>query len=206
MVGILIYQLDYVQPMKQFSIVKIATIISFIIASAGICTGSFLIKKSFSSQGAIQLVTDTKRYGQIRNHLWSEINLVKYFPPQIPIDAKNVQMVYSDGKTYGNRFLQIRLQEPESKIQKLLADYRKIAQHQYYGGDTNEHSNLPNGVPTTFFYTNGLANQTFPNSYEILVLGTDNQGDVGFNWKHGDSYGVAIDSSSKEIVYWVEKW
>jgi ribosomal protein S15P/S13E len=206
MVGILIYKLDYLQLMKQFSVVKIATFIALIVGGAGICTGSFLIRNAFGSNRETQVVSDTKRYEEIRNHLWANINQVKHFPQQIPVDAKNVQMVYSDGSAYGNKFLQIRLQQPQEKIQKLLSYYRKSAQHRYYGGDTNEHSNLPNGVPTTFFYTNGLADQTFPNSYEILVLGTDNQGAAGFKWQHGDSYGVAIASSSREIVYWVEKW
>ncbi len=60
-------------------------------------------------------------------------------------------------------------------------------------------------MPTTFFYTSD-AQDSFPTTYEILVLDAENKGTPGFKWNHGDSYGVAIDSSASEIVYWAEAW
>jgi hypothetical protein len=61
-------------------------------------------------------------------------------------------------------------------------------------------------VPTTFFYTSDSSTESFPATYEILVLNADDKGRPGFKWNHGDSYGVAINSSASEIIYWSEKW
>lgn len=192
--------------MKLSYIVKIATIILFSLGSMGIVTGSFLIKKSVSLTKENQIVTDTSRYQEIRNQLWSDKQKIKHFPSEIPDNAKSVSLAYSPGSAQGSSFLQIRLKQPPEQIHKLLLHYRNISQHQYRGGDTNDHTNLPNGVPTTFFYTSNSDVESFPSTYEILVLNTQNKGTSGFKWNHGDSYGVAIDSSASEIVYWVEKW
>jgi hypothetical protein len=106
----------------------------------------------------------------------------------------------------GSSFFQIRLKEPQNKIEKLLSQYRSSAKHKYWGGNTNDHMNQPNGVPTTFFYTSDFHTESFPASYEILVLNADDKGRLGFKWNHGDSYGVAINTSASEIIYWSEKW
>lgn len=57
-----------------------------------------------------------------------------------------------------------------------------------------------------FFYTGDASEDSFPSSYEILVLDAEDKGTPGFKWNHGNSYGVAIDSSASEIVYWAEQW
>lgn len=192
--------------MKQSYLVKIATIILFSLGSIGIVAGSFLFRNTFSSAGETQIITDTSRYREIRTKLWSDLQEIKHFPLEIPTDAQGVNIAYSPGLMQAGSFFQIRLKQSPEKIQKLLSHYKNISQHQYRGGDTNEHSNQPNGVPTTFFYTSNYAAESFPATYEILVLKANNKGTPGFKWNHGDSYGVAIDSSASEIVYWGEKW
>ncbi|AFZ28065.1 hypothetical protein Cylst_6094 [Cylindrospermum stagnale PCC 7417] len=192
--------------MKQSYLVKIATIILFSLGSMGIVAGSFLFRNTFSRAGETQIITDKSRYREIRTKLWSDIHEIKHFPSGIPADAQGVHLAYSPGLMQASSFFQIRLKQSPEKIQNLLSHYRNISQHQYRGGDTNDHSNQPNGVPTTFFYTSNSANESFPVTYEILVLNAKNRGTPGFKWNHGDSYGVAIDSSASEIVYWAEKW
>ena len=192
--------------MKRSHLVKIATIIFFTLGSISIVVGSFWLRKTSSNIGQTEIITDTSRYGEIRNYLWSNNNEVQHFPVEIPPDAQGVQLAYSPGLTQGNSFLQVRIKQPSIKIQQLLSHYRKISQHQYRGGDTNDHINQPNGVPTTFFYTGDAATVSFPPTYEIMVLNAQNKGTSGFKWNHGDSYGVAIDSSASEIVYWAEEW
>jgi hypothetical protein len=192
--------------MKSPFIVKIATIILFSLSSLVIIAGSFLLTKAANKTGTVQIVTNPLRYQEIRNQIWPDVEPIKHFPAQIPTDAKAVRMAYSPGLMQGSSFLQIRFQQPPDKIQKLLSKYSKISQHQYQGGDTNDHSRQLNGVPTTFFYTSQSETQAFPNTYKILVLKAQNKGKPGFQWNHGNSYGVAIDSSASEIVYWAEEW
>ncbi|AFZ59089.1 hypothetical protein H6G54_23280 [Anabaena cylindrica FACHB-243] len=192
--------------MKKSLLVKIATIVLFSFGSLSVIAGSFLLTKAASKTETAQIITDASRYPEIRNQNWSDIEPIKHFPLTIPDDAKAVRMAYSLGLMQGSSFLQIRFQQPPEQIQKLLSKYSKIASHQYQGGDTNDHSQQANGVPTTFFYTGESKTEAFPNTYEILVLKAQAQGQPGFKWNHGKSYGVAIDSSASEIVYWLEKW
>lgn len=192
--------------MKRSHFVKFTMIVLFSLGSLGVVGGSFFLKKAFSSSTEPELITDTSRYREIRNQLWSTNDQVNHFPNEIPSDAKSVRIAYSSGALQGGSYFQVRLKESPEKIQKLLSQYRNIAKHEYKGGNTNDHVNLPNGVPTTFFYTSEFASESFPPSYEILVLNAQDKGRPGFKWNHGDSYGVAINSSASEIIYWTEKW
>jgi hypothetical protein len=192
--------------MKQSFLVKIATITLLSLSSMGIVAGSFLIRKTVSSSGETQVITDTSRYREILHQQWSNLSEIKHFPPDIPADAQDVHLAYSSGLSQGSRFFQIRLKQTPAKIQHLLSQYRTISRYKYHGGDTNEHINQPHGVPTTFFYTSNSPTESFPSTYEILVLNAENKGTPGFKWNHGNSYGVAIDSSISEIVYWAERW
>lgn len=176
------------------------------LASLSIVGGSFFMRTTLSSTSEPKIITDTSRYKEIRNQLWSDKNQIKHFPNDIPTDAKGVSIAYSPELLQGSSFFQIRLKEPPKKIEKLLSQYRSSAKHKYRGGNTNEHINQPNGVPTTFFYTSDSSTESFPDTYEILVLNTEDKGRSGFKWNHGDSYGVAINTSASEIIYWSEKW
>jgi hypothetical protein len=192
--------------MKRSPFVQIAMILCFSLGSVSIVTGSFLLKKALSTTGETQTITDTSRYQEIRQKLWFDSQKIKHFPVDIPPDAQSVNLAYSPANKSGASFLQIRYKQSPTKIQHLLSHYRHLATHRYMGGDTNDHINLPQGVPTTFFYTSKTTNISFPSTYEILVLNAEKKGISGFKWNHGNSYGVAIDRSTAEIVYWAEKW
>ncbi|MBH8562874.1 hypothetical protein I8748_11895 [Nostoc sp. CENA67] len=192
--------------MKRSPLVKVAMIVLLSLGSVGIVGGSFFLRKAFSSTSEPGIITDTLRYSEIRNQLWANNDEVKYFPNEISADAKSARIAYYPGFLQGGSYFQLRLKQSPEKIQKLLTQYRKLAKHKYIGGDTNDHANLPNGVPTTFFYTSDSGTESFPPTYEILVLNAQDRGSPGFKWNHGDSYGVAIDSAASEIVYWAERW
>jgi len=192
--------------MKRSIFVKLATIILLSLGSFGLVIGGFLINKATSKTKQLQPITDTSQYQEIRNHKWTDLQQIQHFPKQIPPESQVLEMAYSPGITPGSSSLQIRLKEPQAKIKNLLTQYKKISQHQYQGGNTNNHSNQPNGVPTTFFYTSDSETETFPNSYEILVLKAEDKSQPGAKWNHGNSHGVAIDVTSSEIIYWAEKW
>jgi len=189
--------------MQRSHFAKAATIVCLSLGSVGIVGGSFFIKQAFSSTTESQIITNVNRYSEIRNQLWASQADIQHFPSDIPDHAK---IAYSPGVAQASSFFQVRVQKSPEKIQQLLTQYRKLAKHKYIGGDTNDHANFPNGVPTTFFYTGEAAGEAFPPAYEILVLNAKDRGNPGFKWNHGNSYGVAINSSASEIVYWAEKW
>lgn len=186
-------------------LVKAIMILLISFGSVGVVGGSFFLKKAFSSSNQSEIVTDTSRYQEIRHQLWVSEDEIKHFPSEVLAGVENVRLAYSPGSSQTGSYFQLRLKKSPQQIQQLLTQYSKQAKHRYRGGDTNVHANLPNGVPTTFFYTSETA-ESFPSSYEILVLNAEDKGRPGFKWNHGDSYGVAIDSSASEIIYWAEKW
>lgn len=192
--------------MKRSLLVKISITFLLSLSSLGVVGGSFFLNKASSNSGEVQIITDTSHYQKIREQIGNNNYLIKHFPSNLPADAGWVRIAYSSGTATGSSFLQIRLKQPTAKIQKSLLHYQQLAKYRYQGGNTNDHANLPNGVPTTFFYTSDAATESFPPSYQVLVLNAQDRGTGGFNWSHGDSYGVAIDNSASEIVYWFEKW
>jgi hypothetical protein len=192
--------------MKRSIFVNFATVILLSLGSFGLVVGGFLINKAANNNQKIQLITDTSKYQEIRNHKWTDIQQLQHFPVNIPPDSQLVQMAYASGLSPKASSLQIRLKQPPAKIKNLLQKYKNISQHQYRGGNTNNHNNQPNGVPTTFFYTSDSETETFPSSYEILVLKAEDKSQPGAKWNHGNSNGVAINVASSEIIYWAEKW
>lgn len=192
--------------MKRSHLVKIAMIVLLSLGSLGVVGGSFFLRKAFSSNSQPEMITDTTKYVEIRKYLWTNNDQIKHFPHELPSGTKSARIAYFPGLSQGNSYFQVRLQQSPEKIEKLLSQYRNIAKYQYRGGSTNDHANQPNGVPTTFFYTSDFPEESFPASYEILVLDAQDKGTPGFKWNHGNSYGVAIDSSAAEIIYWAEKW
>lgn len=185
-------------------LVKVMMIVLLSFGSIGVVGGSFFLKKAFISSNQPEIVTDTSRYTEIRHQLLSSHNEIKHFPTEISTGVENMRLAYSPGSSQSGSYFQVRLKKSPQQIQQLLTQYRKQAKHKYRGGDTNVHANLPNGVPTTFFYTSESTTESFPPSYEILVLNAEDKGRPGFKWNHGDSSGVAIDSSTSEIIYWAE--
>ncbi|BAZ14533.1 hypothetical protein NIES4071_63770 [Calothrix sp. NIES-4071] len=189
------------------SLIKIITIFSVSLGGIGLVGGGFFLSRALDKSEANQIVKDTGRYQEVRSKLWLNQAQIKHFPTQIPVDATGVRFVYSPGYMQGGNVLQLRMKQPQSKIATLATQYRQAAKYKFRGGNTNEHINKPNGVPTTFFHTSDdTTDNTFPFEYEILVLGADDKGRKDFQWNHGDSYGVAINPQASEIIYWAEAW
>jgi len=187
-------------------LVQIFTISLLFLGATGIIAGGFFIRDAFSQSSNTKEITSTKRYREVRSQIWSNPLTIKHFPHTIPTDAQEVKMIYSPGLIKGSSTFQLRYKLPPTKVKKLLVDYQKAAKHKYLGGNTNDHVNQPHGVPTTFFYTKKSEEQTFPPTYQILVLNARDRGTPDLKWQHGDSYGVAIDKFNSEIVYWAEQW
>ena len=133
--------------------------------------------------------------------------LVAHFPEEIPDEASGRVFFAVSGFLRRERVVQLRIGLPPGQIAALLEEYQVQAVYVFQGGDSNEHAMLPEGAPTTYFYTSQTERDAFPDSYEILVL--DAQAEKvnaeGF-WTHGYSYGVAIDLEGAEIVYWLDEW
>ncbi|KST61984.1 hypothetical protein BC008_08095 [Mastigocoleus testarum BC008] len=197
--------------MNKTHFFKIALLLVMSLGSIAIVGGSFnlnpsLFKQAFNNDGRSERITDVSRYEEIRSSIWSQQELVKHFPAVISSNASNTKFIYYPGNLQGGSFLQLKMKLPQTRIKQLLAQYRQISQRKYQGGNTNDHLNQKDGLPTTFFYTGDDDVESFPPTYEILVLGARDKGNASFKWNHGNSYGIAIDRFASEIVYWAEVW
>jgi hypothetical protein len=193
--------------MRKSNFVKFLTII--LIACGGIVLvgGGFFLSRALDKSEEKQIVKDSSKYSEIRYKRWSNQTLVKHFPESIPSDATNIRLTYIPASAQGGSAFQVKFKQPRKKIESAIAQYGTVAKRKYKGGDTNEHSNQRNGIPTTFFYTSDdVENGSFPPDYEVLVLGAEDKGQKEFKWNHGNSYGVAISRLDSTIVYWVEAW
>jgi hypothetical protein len=133
--------------------------------------------------------------------------LADHFPVTIPPDASQVRMSHYPGFLQGGASFQLHLTLPAARVKAIEADAAAKAMRTFTGGgDTNNHWNQPDGVPTTFYYTGPDDRTAFPSSFTIYVLkATPAQGDEK-TWDHGDNAGLAISASTNEVVYWCESW
>jgi hypothetical protein len=155
---------------------------------------------------ATSFIVELDQYPQMVAE-FHDSTLVAHFPPEIPDEAHNRSFFAVSGALRQARVMQLRYELPAEQIAALLEMYQSQAVYEFLGGDASEHVDLPDGVPTTYFYTGDGESYAFPESFTILVLDAQVEKLTGDGvWKHGYSYGVAISVEESEIVYWLEEW
>ena len=107
------------------------------------------------------------------------------------------------------------MQLPPDDIAAITDQVQPRAKRQYVpGSDRNspKQETSPDGTTVTYeyrFYTGdytpGTAVPLFPADYAIYVL-EDTSGPPEYDWNHPESYGVAINQVTSEVVYWMEDW
>jgi hypothetical protein len=158
---------------------------------------------------SLKPVTEISRYREVRQSFDPEATLIQHFPPEIPREARNVRLYFVPGFLQGAAVLQLRMQLPPDRVQKIQARFRKTAKLKYIPGgkDNNlQPETSPNGVVITHeyrFHTGESSDRPFPKNYELLVT-EDTSGAPTYNWKHPNLAGVAIDPATSEVVYWAE--
>jgi hypothetical protein len=185
----------------------ITTFLTSSVAIAGVLF--YLAARDFDE--GLKPVSDISRYRELLSTFETDALMVKHFPPEIPSDAQNTRLYFVPGFLQGGTIFQLRMQLPPKKIENIQAQFRKTAKLKYIP-DSNNNSlkaeTSPQGVLINheyIFHTGELSDQPFPKNYEILVL-EDTSGAPKYEWKHSTAYGVAIDSSMSEVVYWAEAW
>ncbi len=130
---------------------------------------------------------------------WERTELVDHFPSAIPADATEVRLSSFPGMLQGGGWFQVRMKLPAVRVEQILRDNLPRTIKEFNGGEKMEHVNKFN-VASTYFFTSGTDDRTFPATYRILVFG--NSG----GWNHGTSHGLAIDQENQIVVYWAESW
>ncbi len=173
---------------------------------------ALMIWISISLHNSLETVTNIAEYPKILSERWNNSPLVQHFPQTIPPEAKNVKIHYVPGFLQGGSILQLQMNLPPAKIAEIQAQLRKVAQRKYIPGakdnSPTQETSADGQVSITFdykYYLGKSNEQNFPKDHEILVL-SDTRGAPTYDWNHSQLHGVAINSTSSEIVYWAESW
>jgi len=148
-----------------------------------------------------------RKYAGLRAR-WDQ-KLVGHFPESIPETAGLKKFSHFPGFLQGGAHIQLRLELPRSEIKTLRARFLQERTKSFFGGDTNDHMNVVNGMPTTFFMTGEEDQHEFPADYEVMIFDPvlpESERPDGHYWNHGQSHGVAISEKRNEIIYWAESW
>jgi hypothetical protein len=154
------------------------------------------------------VTTDLAQYSQIRNGFEWDNKLTEHFPEQIPSNATDIHLMYSPPFMQKGANFQLRFKLPPSEIERLLAEYGEVAKQKYEGhqGGASDYMHK-SYLPLPPFHINDDPGGTIlPKDYVIIVLGAEPRGQEDFLWNHGYTYGVAINESISEILYWAEYW
>lgn len=153
-------------------------------------------------------ITDVSRYQEVSIRLYgSDSKYLHHFPSEIPSDASNVQMFFLHGFQGFIFWLQMKL--PCEQIEKIQLQFRPTAKFKYIPGSENNSISVESKfgrMPTLgsyiqiLLYGREIGDRPFMGNYEILVLYAE-----PIEGSHPLSYGVAIDSSTSEVIYWINK-
>ena len=196
---------------KILKFVLIATLcLGGVVAVGGVAV---LVYVGHQMEQATKTVTDVDRYSEFVGS--SDNPLRAHFPKTVPDSAKNVKLHFTPGFLQGGTIFQLRMQLPPDEIALLVEQFQPQAKRQYVsGGDNNspKQETSPDGMPVTFDYQFHTGDhppeeraKNFPDDYDIYVL-EDTRGAPEYDWNHPEYYGVAINESMSEVVYWMEDW
>lgn len=155
-------------------------------------------------------VTNVRKYDEILDTRWNSYpDLVSHFPRPIPVDARVIRFSFRPAFMQGGAHVQLRCSLPPEQIEERYTYFARKKTRSFFGGDTTDHMNMKDGMPTTSFYTADTKDRSFPDDYEIMIFDqvvTEESRPAGIYWNHGRCHGVAISKQRNEIVYWAEFW
>jgi hypothetical protein len=188
----------------------LATIVQVVLPISILAIGGYLYLFNPLIDEELKPVTDSSHYVKVLAKFEDSLT-VKHFPLKIPADAKNVRLYYLPGFLQGATLLELRMKLPPEQLKIIEAEFLKQAKRKYIPGAKNNspnEENSPTGVKVEYIYKShigSLNGENFPSNYKLLVL-EDTRGAPKYDWNHSDVYGVAIDPSTSEVVYWLEQW
>lgn len=160
-----------------------------------------------STFGPPEETTDVAAYVSTLKQ-WSGTRLVSHFPANIPPHAQKVRFAAFPGFLQGGMYIQLRMQLSAGEIAAIEEQLKEATPHVYAGGGIDDHFNEDpnNNLPTTMFRTadNPKAPFEFPEHYKLHVLSAKDRS--GGSWNHGETSGVAVSSTTNEVVYWADYW
>ena len=143
--------------------------------------------------------TDVKKYGEVLKE-WADSGLGGHFPRDVPTQAVAVHFAAAPKVLQSCAYVQLRVRLPAEEIRQIEAQFKKEAIEAQFTD-----LELGTYVSPPMFCTadDPKARVEFPRHFTLYVLQAT---DLGGKWNHGKTRGVAVSTSTNEIVYWAEYW
>jgi hypothetical protein len=180
----------------------------YLFAIGIVLVGGFGIYFAYSFGKALEPISNISRYQEVRryvNEAWSHYcsTLIAHFPSDIPNDARDIRF-YHQHFLKGGVTIQLRMKLPPKRIEEIQSRFRLAAKLKHIPGGKDNSIRIGYSPECMMLsledyasLMDGVSDRPFP---EILVL---EDASVGYDYlKRGCSYGVAIDSSTSEVIYW----
>ena len=175
--------------------------------TTGLCLAAFVAFRVLVWTMIPREVTRVSRYAEIRLQLWRRPELIEHFPEMIPPEAEEPRLVFYPGLAQAGAYFQLAMKLPANKVSRLRDEFTALDSLTFRGGDTNDHMNAERSAPTTFYYTSGTGEHSFPDDFELYVLDeVPDEWPEGHYFNHGESHGVAVSTKRNTVVYWAEAW
>lgn len=144
-------------------------------------------------------ITDVNRYSEVMESITSK-TVIEHFPENIPSEASNVKFAYQPRIMQGAMFVELLMTLPESQINELQDKYGDLDQYHY-----SEETVLTD-IPEPILYLISDENHIFDQNFSIFLISAEPAGKEDFIWNHGTMYGVGINKTDLQVIYWLQYW
>lgn len=148
-------------------------------------------------------ITDVSRYSEVLSSADANSPVIAHFPKEIPPEASNARFAYHPRIMQGAMFLELLMTLPESQINELQDKYGDLEQYHY-----SEEASLTD-IPEPILYLisdKNDENHGFDQNFSIYFINAEPAGEEDFIWNHGTMYGVGINKSTLQVIYWLQYW
>jgi len=148
-------------------------------------------------------ITDVNRYSEVLSSADATSPFIAHFPKEIPPEASNVRFAYQPRIMQGAMFLELLMTLPESQINQLQDEYGDLEQYQY-----SEEIGMTD-IPEPILYLisdENDENTGFDQNFSIYLISAEPAGKEDFIWNHGTMYGVGINKTTFQVIYWLQYW
>ncbi len=145
------------------------------------------------------MFTDPNRYSEILDSTEPDI-FFAHFPQEIPLEASNVRFAYQPRIMQGAMLLELLISLPESQVDELWNQYSSLEQYQFTDDKTLDDISEP------ILFLIRDENYELNQDFSIFFIEALPAGKAGFIWNHGTMYGVGINKTDLEIIYWFQYW
>ncbi len=144
-------------------------------------------------------ITDVNRYSEVMESI-TPTTVIEHFPEDIPLEATNVKFAYQPRIMQGAMFVELIVTLPEDQINGLWDKYSSFEKYQFAEDKTL------NDIPEPILFLISDENNGVDQNFSIFFINAEPAGKKDFMWNHGTMYGVGINPTSLQVIYWLQYW